>query len=302
MDPQDKLQGVLNLFLEDLANNPLPRLNQLRLAVDSLAPSPNHSSNNNQQAVYLDLSQSLQGRECLGQLASLNKDSKEVECLGRPQGQARRGLEEGFLDQQHNSSSNRLVDCLALQPAHLLKEVVGSLVRLNNLSSSSNSLRRVVDCLGVRRARVQEGCLGSRTKISKSLREGCLEVLLHLRLAVDFLGRLSSSLNNKEVVSLGLLPSSLLRLADCLDQQLNNSSNSSKVEGCLETLDNHKPNLQVVCLAVAHLVLNLNSNNNRSSSSKVVCSDQLLASLLIKSTSFNNPRLLSRACSRACLV
>lgn len=308
---------MLNLFLEDSANNPLPRLSQLRPVVDSLAPSPNHSNNpnnnNNQQAVYSDLSQNLQGRECLGQLASLNRGSKEVDCLGQRQGQAQRELKEGSLGQRRSNSSsnssNRLVDCLALQPAHLLKEVVGSLVRLNNLS---NSLKRVVDCLEVRRVqrvRVREDCLDSRTKTSKSLREGCLEVPLHLRLALDCLGRPSSSHNSsKEVVSLGLLPSSLLRLVGCLDQQLNLSNNNSnnrgnsKVEGCLETLDSHKPNLQVVCLAVAHLVLSLNNSNNNRSNSKVVCSDPLLASLPVKSTSFNNPRLLIRACSRACLA
>lgn len=181
---------------------------------------------------------------------------------------------------------------------------------------SSNSLRLEVDCLEVRRGRrgrVREDCLDSRTKSSQNLREGCLEVLLlrlRLRLplaAVDFLDRLCNSLNNssRKEVSLGRLRS-LLRLAGCLDQPLNKRS-SSKEEGCLGTWDSHKPGLRVVCLAVAHLVLHNNNNNNNhnhnyNSNRKAACSDLLLASLRIRLASFSNPRLLSRVCSRACLV
>lgn len=284
---------MLNLSLEDLASNhPLLWLSQLlpAVVVDSLDLSLNRSnsnsnSNSSQQVVYSDHNQNLRGRDCLGQRlrASHNhRDSKEEEdCLGRLQERERERqvLEEGCLDQRR----------------------------------SSNSLRLEVDCLEVRRGRrgrVREDCLDSRTKSSQNLREGCLEVLLlrlRLRLplaAVDFLDRLCNSLNNssRKEVSLGRLRS-LLRLVGCLDQPLNNRS-SSKEEGCLGALDSHKPGLRVVCLAVAHLVLHNNNNNNHNynSNRKAACSDPLLASLRIRLASFSNPRLLSRVCSRACLV
>lgn len=290
---------MLNLSLEDLASNhPLLWLSQLlpAVVVDSLDLSLNRSnsnSNSSQQVVYSDHNQNLRGRDCLGQRlrASHNhRDSKEEEdCLGRVQERERERqvLEEGCLDQRR----------------------------------SSNSLRLEVDCLEVRqgrrgrrgrRGRVREDCLDSRTKSSQNLREGCLEVLLlrlRLRLplaAVDFLDRLCNSLNNssRKEVSLGRLRS-LLRLVGCLDQLLNKRS-SSKEEGCLGTLDSHKPSLRVVCLAVAHLVLHNNNNNNNNhnynSNRKAACSDLLLASLRIRLASFGNPRLLSRVCSRACLV
>lgn len=282
---------MLNLSLEDLASNhPLLWLSQLlpAVVVDSLDLSLNRSnsnSNSSQQVVYSDHNQNLRGRDCLGQRlrASHNhRDSKEEEdCLGRLQERERERqvLEEGCLDQRR----------------------------------SSNSLRLEVDCLEVRRGRrgrVREDCLDSRTKSSQNLREGCLEVLLlrlRLRLplaAVDFLDRLCNSLNNssRKEVSLGRLRS-LLRLVGCLDQPLNNRS-SSKEEGCLGALDSHKPGLRVVCLAVAHLVLHNNNNNNHNynSNRKAACSDLLLASLRIRLASFSNPRLLSRVCSRACLV
>lgn len=289
---------MLNLPLEDLASNhPLLWLSQLlpAVVVDSLDLSLNRSnsnsnSNSSQQVVYSDHNQNLRGRDCLGQRprASHNhRDSKEEEdCLGRVQERERERqvLEEGCLDQRR----------------------------------SSNSLRLEVDCLEVRqgrwgrRGRVREDCLDSRTKSSQNLQEGCLEVLLlrlRLRLplaVVDFLDRLCNSLNNssRKEVSLGRLRS-LLRLAGCLDQPLNNRS-SSKEEGCLGTLDSHKPGLRVVCLAVAHLVLHNNNNNNNNhnynSNRKAACSDPLLASLRIRLASFSNPRLLSRVCSRACLV
>lgn len=292
------LQGVLNLSLEDLASNhPLLWLSQLlpAVVVDSLDLSLNRSnsnSNSSQLVVYSDHNQNLRGRDCLGQRlrASHNhRDSKEEEdCLGRVQERERERqvLEEGCLDQRR----------------------------------SSNSLRLEVDCLEVRRGRrgrVREDCLDSRTKSSQNLREGCLEVLLlRLRLplaAVDFLDRLCNSLNNssrsnssrsnssRKEVSLGRLRS-LLRLVGCLDQPLNKRS-SSKEEGCLGTWDSHKPGLRVVCLAVAHLVLHNNNNNhNYNSNRKAACSDLLLASLRIRLASFSNPRLLSRVCSRACLV
>lgn len=285
---------MLNLSLEDLASNhPLLWLSQLlpAVVVDSLDLSLNRSnSNSSQQVVYSDHNQNLRGRDCLGQRlrASHNhRDSKEEEdCLGRVQERERERqvLEEGCLDQRR----------------------------------SSNSLRLEVDCLEVRqgrwgrRGRVREDCLDSRTKSSQNLREGCLEVLLlRLRLplaAVDFLDRLCNSLNNssRKEVSLGRLRS-LLRLVGCLDQLLNKRS-SSKEEGCLGTLDSHKPSLRVVCLAVAHLALHNNNNNNNNhnhnynSNRKAACSDLLLASLRIRLASFGNPRLLSRVCSRACLV
>lgn len=286
---------MLNLSLEDLASNhPLLWLSQLlpAIVVDSLDLSLNRSnsnSNSSQQVVYSDHNQNLRGRDCLGQRlrASHNhRDSKEEEdCLGRVQERERERqvLEEGCLDQRR----------------------------------SSNSLRLEVDCLEVRRGRrgrVREDCLDSRTKSSQNLQEGCLEVLLlrlRLRLplaVVDFLDRLCNSLNNssRKEVSLGRLRS-LLRLAGCLDQPLNNRS-SSKEEGCLGTLDSHKPSLRVVCLAVAHLALHNNNNNNNNhnhnynSNRKAACSDLLLASLRIRLASFSNPRLLSRVCSRACLV
>lgn len=284
---------MLNLSLEDLASNhPLLWLSQLlpAVVVDSLDLSLNRSnsnsnSNSSQLVVYSDHNQNLRGRDCLGQRlrASHNhRDSKEEEdCLGRVQERERERqvLEEGCLDQRR----------------------------------SSNSLRLEVDCLEVRRGRrgrVREDCLDSRTKSSQNLQEGCLEVLL-LRLplaAVDFLDRLCNSLNNssRKEVSLGRLRS-LLRLVGCLDQLLNKRS-SSKEEGCLGTLDSHKPGLRVVCLAVAHLVLHNNNNNNNNhnynynSNRKAACSDLLLASLRIRLASFSNPRLLSRVCSRACLV
>lgn len=287
---------MLNLSLEDLASNhPLLWLSQLlpAVAVDSLDLSLNNSnsnSNSSQQVVYSDHNQNLRGRDCLGQRlrASHNhRDSKEEEdCLGRVQERERERqvLEEGCLDQRR----------------------------------SSNSLRLEVDCLEVRqgrrgrRGRVREDCLDSRTKSSQNLREGCLEVRLRLRLplaAVDFLDRLCNSLNNssRKEVSLGRLRS-LLRLVGCLDQPLNNRRrSSSKEEGCLGTWDSHKPGLRVVCLAVAHLALHNNNNNNNNnhnynSNRKAACSDPLLASLRIRLASFSNPRLLSRVCSRACLV
>lgn len=286
---------MLNLSLEDLASNhPLLWLSQLlpAVVVDSLGLSLNRSnsnSNSSQQVVYSDHNQNRRGRDCLGQRlrASHNhRDSKEEEdCLGRVQERERERqvLEEGCLDQRR----------------------------------SSNSLRLEVDCLEVRRGRrgrVREDCLDSRTKSSQNLQEGCLEVLLlrlRLRLplaVVDFLDRLCNSLNNssRKEVSLGRLRS-LLRLAGCLDQPLNNRRrSSSKEEGCLGTLDSHKPGLRVVCLAVAHLVLHNNNNNNHNhnynSNRKAACSDLLLASLRIRLASFSNPRLLSRVCSRACLV
>lgn len=248
--------------------------------------SSNSSRSNNQQAVYSDRNQNLRGRDCLGQRPrpshNNRRDSKEAEdCLGRIQGRGRQVLEEGCLDQR----------------------------------SSSNSLRLEVDCLEVRWGRrgrwgrVREDCLDSRTKPSQNLREGCLEVLLCLRLAaVDFLDQLCNNPNrpnnsNNNRVSLGRLRS-LLRLEGCLDQQLNNSSrssssSSSKVEGCLGTLDSHKPSLRVVCLALAHLVLHNNHHYNRKAAA---CSDPLLGSLPIRLASFSNPRLFSRVCSRACLV
>lgn len=242
----------------------------------------NSSRSNNQQAVYSDRNQNLRGRDCLGQRPrpshNNRRDSKEAEdCLGRIQGRGRQVLEEGCLDQR----------------------------------SSSNSLRLEVDCLEVRWGRrgrwgrVREDCLDSRTKPSQNLGEGCLEVLLCLRLAaVDFLDQLCNNPNrpnnsNNNRVSLGRLRS-LLRLEGCLDQQLNNSSrSSSKVEGCLGTLDSHKPSLRVVCLALAHLVLHNNHHYNRKAAA---CSDPLLGSLPIRLASFSNPRLFSRVCSRACLV
>lgn len=292
---------MLNLSLEDLASNhPLLWLSQLlpAVVVDSLDPSLNRSNSNsncshsnNQQVVYSDHNQNLRGRDCLGQrpLASRNsyRDNKEEEdCLGRIQGRGRgrQVLEEGCLDQ----------------------------------CSSSNSPKLEVDCLEVRRGqggrwgRVREDCLDS----SQNLREGCLEVLLGLRLAVvvDFLDRLCNNPNNSRSnsnnnrVSLDRLRS-LLRREGCLDQQLNNrssnsssSSCSSKVEGCLGILDSHKPSLRVVCLALAHLVLHNNSNHSYNSNRKAACSDPLLGSLRIRLASFSNPRLFSRVCSRACLV
>lgn len=272
---------MLNLSLEDLASNhPLLWLSQLLPAVlvDSLDLNLNRSSShsNNQQAVYSDHNQNLRGRDCLGQRPrpshNNRRDSKEEEedCLGRIQGRGRQVLEEGCLDQRR----------------------------------SSNSLRLEVDCLEVRRGRrgqVREDCLDSRTKPSQNLREGCLEVLLCLRLAaVDFLDQLCNNPNsNPNRVSLGRLRS-LLRLEGCLDQQLNNhSSSSSKVEGCLGTLDSHKPSLRVVCLALAHLVPHNNHHYNRKAAA---CSDPLLGSLPIRLANFSNPRLFSRVCSRACLV
>lgn len=280
---------MLNLSLEDLdSNHPLLWLSQLlpAVVVDFLDLSLNRSnsnsnSNNNQQVVYSDHNQNLGGRDCLGQRprASHNsRDSKEeVDCLGRVQGREReRGLqvlEEGCLDQRSSSNSPRLVDCLEVRRG--------------------------------RWGRVREDCLDS----SQNLREGCLEVLLRLRLrlplavVVDFLDRLcnspnSRSSNSSKEASLGRLRS-LLRLEGCLDQQLsnrNNRSSSSKVEGCSGTLDSHKPSLRVVCLALAHLVLHNNSNR------KAACLDPLLGSLPIRLASFSNPRLFSRVCSRACLV